>query len=155
MNTIKKLTAIGIFSTGPKNKKFILIFACIIAGSITVFAQSNYTDSNCESNQQETAFVTAHLNKMKADIQLTAQQESAMENALRDFYNARKQSAQKSSRQEQLNGKKLDYELFVAVRDSIITVEQRAELQQKAEERREAGKDISNQNAQNSQQSEL
>jgi Spy/CpxP family protein refolding chaperone len=77
-----------------------------------------------------------HIDNLKADIELTAEQEEEIIGLLEKLYDDRAISAQKADRSEQIAGKKLDYENYTIALDSVLTGEQRAELERKTEERK-------------------
>jgi uncharacterized GH25 family protein len=99
--------------------------------SLSVFACNVNTQ-----NADKEAFVQMHIDNLKADIELTAEQEEEIIGLLEKLYEDRAISAQKAGRSEQIAGKKQDYENYIAARDSILTEEQLVELERKIEERK-------------------
>jgi Spy/CpxP family protein refolding chaperone len=132
-------------------RKTLFAIALALVSCAVAFSQ-NSNNGNAYGNQKETAFVESHLDKMKQDITLAAEQEKEIKKLLGKLYKDRVQAEMKAEKNQKLKGKKLSYETYAAARDLILTEEQRTQLQQKAEERKEAGlrliKSLSN-NSQN------
>jgi len=131
-------------------KPFFAIAIALVSCAVAFSQNSNNGNNNGNGNQKETAFVESHLNKMKQDITLTAEQEKEIKKLLGKLYKDRVQAEMKAAKNQKLNDKKLSYETYAVARDLILTVEQRLQLQQKAEERKMAGllliKQLSNNN---------
>jgi hypothetical protein len=110
----------------------LIIFA--YAGTAFVFSQNN-TGNNGKSDK-ENSFVEAHIDKLKRDITLTAEQETEIRKLLGKLYNGREKAQKKADKHQKLNDKKNGYETYITALESILTKEQCAVLDRKAEERK-------------------
>ena len=119
-----------------KRKTIILLLSFIICGSFTLLARSN--DNAGSSNPPLTAatFAEAHLQKLEQDVQLTDSQKVVLLEAYKELYNNRQAAETRASSREQINAKQRSFEIFEALRDSILTNQQRLQLVQKQEERK-------------------
>ena len=114
----------------------ILTIAFLVC-SPSLFADNEKDNGNVLKTDMA-AFVQAHIDKLKADIELTAEQEKEIGRLLEQYYKDRKQSAKKADEREQVKSKKLDYEAYLAALNRILTEEQLVESERKAEERKNA-----------------
>ena len=123
-----------------KTTAFALLLAVFICGSLTLQAQEKEGDG-ANDRKRETVFVEGHLNRLKADVELTAEQESEIKELLtallRDRDSIHKQTGKNSK--EKIREKKLIHDVFDQRLYAILTEEQQLQLQQKAKERIEAG----------------
>jgi Spy/CpxP family protein refolding chaperone len=116
---------------------YSILIATFFVCSLSVFAGNDDNTGNGNTqNADKEAFVQMNINNLKADIELTAEQEEEIIGLLGKLYEDRAISAQKADRKEQIASKKLDYENYAIALDSVLTEEQRAELERKIEERK-------------------
>jgi Spy/CpxP family protein refolding chaperone len=115
---------------------YSILTTAFLVCSLSIFAGNNNDNNNDTQNSGMETFVQLHIDRLKADIELTEEQEEAIIELLEKLYTDREISAGKTTRKEQIAGKKKDYENYIAARDSILTEEQLAELERKAEERK-------------------
>ena len=123
-------------------KNLYLMLAAMLVSCTVALGQnpnSNTNNGNGNGNQRETVFVDGQLEKMKADISLTADQEKEVGKLLGKFYKDREQAEKKAEKNQKLNEKKLSYETYITALYAILTEEQQATLKVKAEERIQAG----------------
>ena len=127
-----------------KLKTFTLLLAFILCGSFTLLAQNNNNPnagSNNNNNKRETTFVQGHLSRLKAEVQLTADQEKEISKILKTLFQERDKIQKQASKsnKEKIKEKKPVQEVYMSQLNAILTEEQQEQLQQKAEERIEAG----------------
>ena len=123
-----------------KQKTFILLLAFILCGSFPLLAQNNKT-SNANEKQRETTFVEGNLNNLKAAVQLAPTQESEIRELLKTLYQNREniKKQETKSNKEKIGAKKPIHDAYIQQLNAILTEEQRLQLNQKSEERKNAG----------------
>ena len=121
------------------NLKSLLTLAAAFVFCAVAFSQNTDGDKNTgSSNPPLTAasFAEAHLQKLEQDVQLTNDQKAALLEAYKKLYNNRQAAETRASSREQINVKQQSQQIFEASCDSILTKEQRLQLTQKQEERK-------------------
>jgi Spy/CpxP family protein refolding chaperone len=122
------------------NIKPIFTLAVVLIFCAAAFSQASSGKTDKEL-QRETVFVEGHLNKMKADIQLTAEQEGEIRKLLKKLYHDREKISKQEAKgnKEKIGEKRAVHEVYSRQLNDILTSEQQLQLSQKAEERRDAG----------------
>jgi len=121
-------------------KKPLLTLAAAFIFCAVAFSQNTDGDKNTgSSNPPLTAasFAEAHLQKFEQDVQLTDSQRVFLFEAYKKLYNNRQAATTRTSSREQINVKQQSQQIFEASCDSILTKEQRRQLTQKQEERKQ------------------
>ncbi|MCL2649394.1 MAG: hypothetical protein FWD60_00020 [Candidatus Azobacteroides sp.] len=123
-------------------KKFYLMLAAMLVSCMVALGQnpnSNTNNGNGNGNEQskvEDIFVQAHIDILKMDITLTADQEKEVRKLLGKYYKDREQAAKKADKNQEFNDKKLSHETYIIALYSILTEEQKATIEIKSEERK-------------------
>jgi len=122
-------------------KNLYLMLVAMLVSCMAVLGQnpnSNTNNGNTGNgqNKPEDAFVQAHIDILKMDITITADQEKEIAKLLGKFYKDREQAEKKAEKKQKINDKKLSYETYIIALYAILTDEQKETLELKAEERR-------------------
>jgi hypothetical protein len=116
-----------------KNRTSNLVFSLLLIFSSIVFSQKN--------ERKVSDFVESHIVKMKADIQLSDSQILVMRDLYAILYAKWQISSKSNTREKLVEYMNNDYQFFLNKRDSVLTEEQKIQLLQKANERKENGVD--------------
>ena len=114
----------------------VLFISCMAALGQNPNSNTNNGNTGNGQNKPEDAFVQAHIDLLKMDITITADQEKEIAKLLGKYYKDREQAAKKAEKKQEINEKKLSYETYIVALYAILTDEQKATLELKAEERR-------------------
>ena len=116
-----------------KNRTSNLVFSLLLIFSSIVFSQKN--------ERKVSDFVESHIVKMKADIQLSDSQILVMRDLYAILYAKWQISSKSNTREKLVEYMNNDYQFFLNKRDSVLSEEQKIQLLQKANERKENGVD--------------
>jgi len=121
-------------------KNLYLLLVAVFVSCMAALGQnpnSNTNNGNIGNgqNKPEDAFVQAHIDILKMDITITADQEKEIAKLLGKYYKDREQAAKKADKDEEFKDKKLSYATYMAALYSILTEEQKATLEIKKQER--------------------
>ncbi len=116
-----------------KNRTSNLVFSLLLIFSSIVFSQKN--------ERKVSDFVESHIVKMKADILLSDSQILVMRDLYAILYAKWQISSKSNTREKLVEYMNNDYQFFLNKRDSVLTEEQKIQLLQKANERKENGVD--------------
>jgi len=118
-------------------KNFYLLLVAMFVSCMAALGQNpNGNSNNGNGNKAEDTFVQAHIDLLKIDITITADQEKEITKLLGKFYKDREQAAKKADKNQEINDKKLSYETYITALYAILTDEQKSTLEAKAEERK-------------------
>jgi len=113
----------------------VLLLSCMAATGQNPNSNTNNGNGNGQ-NKTEDVFVQAHIDMLKMDITIAADQEKEIAKLLGKYYKDRELAAKKTDKNQEINDKKLSYETYIVALYAILTEEQKATLEQKAEERK-------------------
>ena len=130
-----------------KKNLYLMLAAMLVSCTVALGQNPNSNTNNGNGNNGngnngqksvEETFVQLHIDLLKMDITLTADQEKEVGKLLGKFYKDREQAEKKAEKNQKLNEKKLSYETYITALYTILTEEQKATLEIKAEERKNA-----------------
>jgi len=119
-----------------KKNLYLLLVAMFVSCMAAWGQNPNGNSNNGNGQKSEDNFVQLHVDMLKKDITLTADQEKDVTKLLGKFYKDREQAAKKADKNQEINEKKLSYATYITALYAILTEEQKATLEAKAEERK-------------------
>jgi hypothetical protein len=120
--------------------------SCTIASGQNSDSNTNNRNGEDSKKVKENTLVQLHIDRLKADVELTAEQEKEIRRLLEKLYKDREKSAEKADQREQIKSKKQDYEAYLVALNRILTEEQRAVSAKKSEDRKQSRKNRTNAN---------
>jgi hypothetical protein len=118
-----------------KRNAIYLLIIFTYAGTAFVFSQNS--NGNNGKSDKENSFVEAHIDKLKRDITLTAEQETEIRKLLGKLYKGREKAQKKDNpNKEKIAEKQTAQFTYKTELDNILTDKQKNILFEKAEQRK-------------------